>query len=108
MRETSERFELNPGEWRLMAHLRYGGPPYLGKPGKLSKYLGLSTGAMTNRLDNMERRGLIRRLDDPDDRRGVIIELDRRWQQSLGGGGRRAGGEGVRRRPTRSTRREKR
>ena len=30
---------------------------------------------MTNRLDNMERRGLIRRLDDPDDRRGVIIEL---------------------------------
>ena len=35
----------------------------------------LSSGAMTNRLDNMESRGLIRRLDDPDDRRGVIIEL---------------------------------
>jgi DNA-binding MarR family transcriptional regulator len=30
---------------------------------------------MTNRLDNMEARGLIRRLDDPDDRRGVIVEL---------------------------------
>ena len=30
---------------------------------------------MTNRLDTMERRGLIRRLDDPDDRRGVIVEL---------------------------------
>ena len=39
-------------------HLRYGGPPYRGKPGKLAKWLGLSTGAMTNRLDNMERRGL--------------------------------------------------
>jgi DNA-binding MarR family transcriptional regulator len=62
-------------EYKLMMHLRYGGPPYRGKPGKLAKHLGLSTGAMTNRLDNMERRGLIRRLDDPDDRRGVIVEL---------------------------------
>jgi len=74
-RETLERFDLSHGEWRLMGHLRYSGPPYRGKPGKLAKWLGLSTGAMTNRLDNMERRGLIRRLDDPDDRRGVIIEL---------------------------------
>ena len=75
MRETLDAFELSYGEYKLMMHLRYGGPPYLGKPGKLAKHLGLSTGAMTNRLDNMERRRLIRRLDDPDDRRGVIIEL---------------------------------
>ena len=75
MRETLDDFELSYGEYKLVMHLRYGGPPYRGKPGKLAKWLGLSTGAMTNRLDNMERRGLIRRLDDPDDRRGVIIEL---------------------------------
>lgn len=75
MRETLDAFELSYGEYKLMMHLRYGGPPYRGKPGKLAKHLGLSTGAMTNRLDNMERRRLIRRLDDPDDRRGVIIEL---------------------------------
>jgi DNA-binding MarR family transcriptional regulator len=75
MRETLDAFELSYGEYKLAMHLRYGGPPYRGKPGKLAKWLGLSTGAMTNRLDNMERRGLIRRLDDPDDRRGVIVEL---------------------------------
>ena len=75
MRETLEAFDLSYGEYKLVMHLRYGGPPYRGKPGKLAKRLGLSTGAMTNRLDNMERRGLIRRLDDPDDRRGVIVEL---------------------------------
>jgi DNA-binding MarR family transcriptional regulator len=75
MRETLEAFDLSYGEYKLVMHLRYGGPPYTGKPGKLAKWLGLSTGAMTNRLDNMERRGLIRRLDDPDDRRGVIVEL---------------------------------
>ncbi len=75
MRETLDDFELTLGEYKLAMHLRYGGPPYRGKPGKLAKRLGLSTGAMTNRLDNRERRGLIRRLDDPDDRRGVIVEL---------------------------------
>ena len=75
MRETLDDFELTHGEYKLAMHLRYGGPPYTGKPGKLAKHLGLSTGAMTNRLDNMEKRGLIRRLDDPDDRRGVIVEL---------------------------------
>ena len=75
MNATLEAFDLSHGEYKLMVHLRYAGPPYRGKPGKLAKRLGLSTGAMTNRLDNMERRGLIRRLDDPDDRRGVIVEL---------------------------------
>ncbi len=88
MRETLDSFELSYGEYKLVMHLRYGGPPYRGKPGKLAKWLGLSTGAMTNRLDNMERRGLIRRLDDPDDRRGVIIELTadgkHLWDRAVG------------------------
>jgi DNA-binding MarR family transcriptional regulator len=30
---------------------------------------------MTNRLDKLERRGLIRRVRDPHDRRGVLLEL---------------------------------
>jgi DNA-binding MarR family transcriptional regulator len=34
----------------------------------------LSSGAMTNRLDRMEQAGLIRRLPDPHDRRGTLVE----------------------------------
>jgi DNA-binding MarR family transcriptional regulator len=34
----------------------------------------LSSGAMTNRLDRLEAAGLIRRLPDPKDRRGALIE----------------------------------
>jgi DNA-binding MarR family transcriptional regulator len=30
---------------------------------------------MTNRLDQLEQAGLVRRLHDPDDRRGVLVEL---------------------------------
>jgi DNA-binding MarR family transcriptional regulator len=88
MRETLDVYDLSQGEWRLMTHLRSTGPPYRGKPGKLASYLGLSSGAMTNRLDNMERRGLLRRLDDPDDRRGVIVELTENgkdvWEECVG------------------------
>ena len=35
----------------------------------------LSSAGVTSRLDRMERRGFVRRLPDPDDRRGVIVEL---------------------------------
>ena len=35
----------------------------------------LSSAGVTSRIDRLERRGFVRRLDDPDDRRGVIIEL---------------------------------
>jgi DNA-binding MarR family transcriptional regulator len=81
MQETLEQFEVSHGEWKVLANLRRAGPPYRGKPGSLAKRLTLSSGAMTNRLDNMEARGLIRRLDDPDDRRGVIIELTSEGKQ---------------------------
>jgi DNA-binding MarR family transcriptional regulator len=88
MHETLDAFELSYGEYKLMVHLRYGGPPYRSRPGKLADRLGLSSGAMTNRLDNLERRGLIRRVDDPDDRRGVFVEMTDKgkklWEDAVG------------------------
>ena len=81
MQETLDAFDMSHGEWKVLANLRRAGPPYRGKPGKLAARLDLSSGAMTNRLDNMESRGLVRRLDDPDDRRGVIVELTEEGKQ---------------------------
>jgi len=43
--------------------------------GSLSRQLMVSTGAMTNRLDKLERAGLVRRSPDPKDRRGVLLDL---------------------------------
>jgi DNA-binding MarR family transcriptional regulator len=43
--------------------------------GSLCRELLVSTGAMTNRLDKLEHRGLITRSRDPHDRRGVLLEL---------------------------------
>ena len=85
--ETLEQFGLTWGEVKVLSSLRYGGPPYQSTPGKLGSQLGLSSGAMTARLDKMEEAELIRRLPDPGDRRGVVIELMPRgrelWEQTI-------------------------
>jgi DNA-binding MarR family transcriptional regulator len=53
--------------------------------GWLCRDLDVSTGAMTNRLDKLEDRGLIRRIPDPDDRRGVLLELTEGGRERLEG-----------------------
>ncbi|MEO7511983.1 MAG: MarR family transcriptional regulator [Gemmatimonadaceae bacterium] len=57
------------------ATLRRQGPPYTLTPTELSLAAMLTSGAMTNRLDRLETRGLVRREPDPDDRRGVRVVL---------------------------------
>jgi len=88
MNETLAEFNLNPGEWHLLGALRKSGPPYRRSPGQLAEEMGISSGAMTNRLDRLEAAGLIRRLPDPSDRRALEVELTdagwRSWQDTVG------------------------
>lgn len=44
-------------------------------PSELSRHTGLSSGATTAMLDRLERSGLVVRRANPEDRRGVLIEL---------------------------------
>ena len=74
METTLAEFGLDRRTHRVLARLRYQGPPYHLSAGKLAEGMGLSSGAMTNRLDRLEAAGLVRRLPDPDDRRGVLVE----------------------------------
>ena len=75
MDETLMDVGLNWSEWEVLGALRLAGEPYRSSPGKLAEHSQLSSGAMTARLDRLEERDFIRRLPDPDDRRGVLIEL---------------------------------
>src|SRR3954451_10841377 len=74
MSETLAEFHLDRRWFRLLGRLRSYGPPYQRSAGMLAAELQLSSGAMTNRLDRMEQAGLIRRLPDPSDRRGTLVE----------------------------------
>lgn len=80
--------DLSHGEWGLLDQLRRGGPPYRCTPGTFARRQGLSTGAMTNRLDRLEQAGFVRRLPDPDDRRSTLVELTDAgrtvWEESVG------------------------
>lgn len=70
-----EQYGLGRGEVGALSALRIAGPPYRLSPTRLGKGLMLSSAGVTSRVDRLERRGLVRRLPDPDDRRGVIVEL---------------------------------
>ena len=93
--ETLADFDLSVGEWKAITHLQLDGPPHRKSPGQLARWAELSSGAMTNRLDRLEEAGLVRRVPDPDDRRGVLVELTDAGPGRLGAVGQRAGREGV-------------
>jgi DNA-binding MarR family transcriptional regulator len=53
-------------------------------PTGLARYTGLSTGSTTAMLDRLERAGLIRRKPNPNDRRGVLIEVEKKSVKTVG------------------------
>jgi DNA-binding MarR family transcriptional regulator len=67
--------DLDLWAFDVLATLWQQGPPYHLSPTELCKSAMLSSGAMTNRLDRLEGAGLVARQPDPNDRRGLIIEL---------------------------------
>lgn len=82
MDETLRDFGLNKGEWKVLGSLWRLGEPHRLSPGELARIEELSSGAMTNRLDRLERDGLVRRLPDPDDRRAIQVELTEKGRET--------------------------
>lgn len=59
----------------VIVTLRRSGAPYELSPTALYRESLLTSGAMTNRIDRVERLGLVKRLPNPKDRRGTIVRL---------------------------------
>ena len=89
LEETLSEHGLSHADWHLLGALARKKKPR--SAGKLAEVSDLSSGAMTNRLDRLEEAGLVRRLRDPSDRRGVLVELTakgrRAYNESAGRGG---------------------
>lgn len=66
---------LESWEFDVLAALRRAGAPYQLSPGRLLKETLVTSGTMTNRVDRLAARGLVERLPDPADRRGVLVQL---------------------------------
>jgi DNA-binding MarR family transcriptional regulator len=72
------RFGLQAGEFDVLATLRRSGQPYALTPTALYEATMVTSGAMTNRLDRLEKAGLILRGPHPNDRRGIVVQLTER------------------------------
>lgn len=62
-------------EFDVLAALRRAGGDYELSPGRLIRETLVTSGTMTNRVDRLATRGLVERLPDPSDRRGVLVRL---------------------------------
>ena len=74
-RQAFAAHQLETWEFDVLAALRRAGPPYSLSPGQLGAETLVTSGTMTNRIDRLEARDLVRREPDPNDRRGVRVIL---------------------------------
>lgn len=86
LRQAAEALEplgLELFEYDVLSALRRQGRPYALPATGLAEETGLSSGAMTNRIDKLEDRGLVRRRPDKNDRRGVIVSLTAQGRSAI-------------------------
>lgn len=75
LRETLAPFGLDVWSFDVLGALRRQGEPFAMTPTELRRTTILTSGAMTNRIDRLEARGLVQRAADPNDRRGIQVHL---------------------------------
>lgn len=66
---------LQPGEFDVLATLRRSGAPYSLTPTALYNTAMISSGSMTNRIERLEKAGLVSRNAHPTDGRGSLVTL---------------------------------
>lgn len=66
---------LETWEFDVLSALRRQGPPYQLSPGSLLRATLVTSGTMTNRIDRLAETGLVSRRRDPQDKRGVLVQL---------------------------------
>jgi DNA-binding MarR family transcriptional regulator len=69
------RYGLGEGEFDVLAALRRAGEPFERAPGELASFTMVTTGAMTKRIDRLERDGLVTRRPSTSDGRGRVVAL---------------------------------
>jgi len=70
-----EQHGISRPSWDILATLRRSGPPFRLSPTDLYRAVMRTSGAMTRRIDTLERAGWVTRAPDPADRRGIVVAL---------------------------------
>lgn len=75
LRRNFARHELDGASYDVLATLRRSGPPYRLTPGELQRSAMVTSGAITQRLDRLEQRDLVRRTAADGDGRSIHVTL---------------------------------
>lgn len=75
MARTFARHGLDGPSFDMLATLRRGGPPYRLTPAELMRASMVTSGAISQRLDRLEGRGLVTREKGTADARNVLVGL---------------------------------
>ncbi|NVJ96710.1 MAG: MarR family transcriptional regulator [Alphaproteobacteria bacterium] len=75
MADNFSQYGLNTSSFDVLATLRRSGPPYQLSPGALINMTMVTSGTMTNRIDQLVKAGFVERIKNPDDGRGFLIAL---------------------------------
>ncbi len=75
MDATFAKHGLNHANFDVLATLRRSGKPYRLSPGELLERTMVTSGTMTNRIDQLVKAGYVERIRNPDDGRSVLIAL---------------------------------
>ena len=67
--------DLQLTDYEILARLFWVGPPHRLRPSQLAAGTQAPPTSITSRLDRLERRGMLRRVADPKDRRVLAAEL---------------------------------
>jgi len=73
--KTLAEHGLNGPSFDVLATLRRAGAPYRLPPGALMASAMVTSGTMTNRIDQLEKTGFIERCPNPEDGRSTLIAL---------------------------------
>lgn len=68
-------YGLHDADFGVLSPLRRAGEPFELTPTELARHRMISSGGMTAALDRLERKGMVVRVPNPNDRRGSLVRL---------------------------------
>ncbi len=74
-RDILDPFNLMQSDYAVLSALRRAGPPYTLAPAELYTGLERSSGGMTKMLRRLEKLELVRRVNNPADKRSKLVRL---------------------------------
>jgi DNA-binding MarR family transcriptional regulator len=78
MGKTFAKHGLSAASFDVLATLLRSGPPYALSPNQLLATMMVTSGTMTNRIDQLEKDGFVARVPNPEDKRSVRVKLTER------------------------------